>query len=191
VEIALVSTLFVQACGYRLIGTEIRVPGGIRSVSVGTFDNRSRQFGLDKTLAFAMEREIYRRGILHLVEDPAGADAVLKGTIREFQTRPVAFDAKDEAIQYEAEMTLDVRLERQDSGEVLWEGAKLQAIEEYSVTPSTIIPSSAQFQLDTLNFENLNQLTDIQLAETEKRLAIDRLVATLVRDVQDRMLDEF
>jgi len=191
VAIAVAALLFVQACGYRLMGTEVHVPGGVQSVSVGAFDNRSREFGLDKTLAFALEREIYRRGVLHLVEDPAGADAVIKGTIREFNTHPVAFDAEDEALQYEAEITLDVRLERQDSGEVLWEGSKLQAIEEYSVTPSTIIPSSAQFQRDTLNFENLNQLTDIQLAETEKRLAIGRLVATLVRDVQDRILDDF
>jgi len=33
--------------------------------------------------------------------------------------------------------------------------------------------------------------TDIQLAETEKRLAIDRLVESIVSDVHDRILDDF
>ena len=35
------------------------VPGDIHSVSVGRFDNQSRQEGLEKTLAFAFEREFY------------------------------------------------------------------------------------------------------------------------------------
>jgi hypothetical protein len=178
-------------CGYRLIGTQTMIPGDIRSISVGRFENNSRQEGLEKTLAFAFEREFYERGALPLRENPNEGDGVIMGTIREFKTRPVSFDEDDEALQYEAELTLDVTLLRQADGKVLWRGARLHAFEQYSVSPNTVVPSSSQFQQGTLDFANLSQLSDIQLAETEKRLAIERMVRSIVRDVHDRILDDF
>jgi hypothetical protein len=179
------------ACGYTFAGTQTAVPGDIRSISVGQFDNRSRQEGLEKSLAFAFEREFYERGTLPVREDPSQGDGILTGTIRDFKTRPVSFDANDEALQYEAELTLDVTLRRQTDGKVLWQGSRLQAFEQYSVSRQTVVPSSSQFQQGTLDFANLAQLSDIQLAETEKRLAIDRMVRAIVRDVHDRILDDF
>ena len=167
------------------------IPGDIRSVSVGKFENQSRQEGLEKTLAFAFEREFYERGTLPVREEPTQGDGILTGTIREFRTRPVSFDANEEALQYELEMVLDVTLRRQADGKVLWQGARLQAFEEYSVSRQTVVPSSSQFQQGTLDFNNLAQLSDIQLAETEKRLAIDRMVRSIVRDVHDRILEDF
>jgi hypothetical protein len=54
-----------------------------------------------------------------------------------------------------------------------------------------VITSSSQFQRGTVNPADLNAMTNIQLAESEKRLAIDRLIATVVRDAHDRMLEDF
>jgi hypothetical protein len=178
-------------CGYRLAGTTNDVPGEIRSLSVGDFENRSREFGLDRRLRFALEREFYRRGLLRVVENPDAGEAVLTGTIRAFTTHPVAFDARDEALEYEAELTLDAQLKRRSDGTVLWKVSGMTAIEDYVVAQSVVVPSSSQFQRGTLDLEDLDELTDIQLAETEKRLAIDRLVGSLVVDLHDRLLDDF
>jgi hypothetical protein len=178
-------------CGYHLAGTMTKVPGGIRSLSVGPFDNRSREFGLDRRLRFALEREFYRRGLLRVVDNPDGGEAVLTGTIRAFTTRPVAFDPKDEALEYEAELTLDAQLKRRSDGAVLWKASGMMAIDDYVVTQSVVVPSSSQFQRGTLDLKDLDALTDIQLAETEKRLAIDRLVGSIVSDLHDRLLDDF
>jgi hypothetical protein len=187
----LVLVLTPLACGYTLAGTQVVVPGDIRSISVGHFDNRSRQEGLEKTLAFAFEREFYERGTLPLREDPSQGDGIITGIIRDFKTRPVSFDANEDALQYQVEITLDVTLRRQADGKVLWQGSRLQVFEEYSVSRQTVVPSSSQFQQGTLDFNNLAQLSDIQLSETEKRLAIDRMVRAIVRDVHDRILDDF
>jgi hypothetical protein len=178
-------------CGYHLAGSQTIIPGDIRSVSVGKFENLSRQEGLEKTLAFAFEREFYERGTLPVLEDPTQGDGLLTGTIREFRIRPVSFDQNEEALQYEAELTLDVTLRRQADGKVLWKGSRLHSYEEYSVNTNTVVPSSSQFQQGTLDFNNLAELSDIQLAETEKRLAIDRMVRAIVRDVHDRILEDF
>jgi hypothetical protein len=183
--------LGVTGCGYRLIGARTTAPGGVRSVSIGVFQNETREFGLERNLAFAFEREIYRRGLLRLEDDPGAGEGILSGTIREFKTRPVAFDTEDEALEYEAELTVEVTLRRQDDGEVLWQSSSLQALEEYSVNKSIVVPSAARFQLETTDFRDLQNLTDIQLAESQKRLAIERMVETIVRDVHDRILDDF
>lgn len=178
-------------CGYRLAGTNVSAPGEIRSMAVGAFENRSREFGLDRQLMFAIEREFYRRGLLRVVEDPDGGEAVLTGTIRSFTAYPVAFDSRDEALQYEAELTLDAELKRRSDGAILWKASGMTAIEDYVVARSVVVPSSSQFQRGTLNLDDLNALTNIQLAETEKRLAINRLVGSIVVDLYDRLLDDF
>lgn len=188
---ALLISLFLGACGYTLAGTQTRAPAAIRSISVGTFTNRSRQEGLDKTLAFAVEREFYQRGTPEVRENPESGEGLLTGTIREFKTRPVSFDAEDNALQYEARLVLDVVLVRQSDGAVLWQGSRMLAIEDYSVNRQTVVPSSSQFQQGTLNFSDLADLTDIQLAESEKHLAIERMVRSIARDVYDRILDDF
>jgi hypothetical protein len=178
-------------CGYRLAGSNATAPGDIRSLSVGTFENESREFGLDRRLTFALEGEFYRRGLLRVVEDPDGGEAVLSGTIRSFTTRPVAFDSRDEALQYEAELTLDAELKRRIDGVILWKASGMTAIEDYVVARSVVVPSSSQFQRGTLDLDDLDALTNIQLAETEKRLAIKRLLGSIVVDLHDRLLDDF
>ena len=183
--------VLVSACGYTLAGSQPRVPGGVRSVAVGEFRNESRQVGLSKTLAFAVEREFYEHGSLPVRERPGDGEAVISGTIREFKTRPVAFNSDEEALEYEAKMVLDVVLTRQSDGVVLWKGSRMLAIEDYAVSRQTVVPSSSQFQQGTLNFADLGDLTDIQLAETEKQRAIERMVRSIARDVHDRILDDF
>jgi hypothetical protein len=189
--VSALAAFWAAGCGYHMIGSRTQVTGGIRSLSIGTFDNRTREFGLERNLAFAFEREIYRRGQLRLENDPAAGEGILSGSIREFRTRPVAFDTEDEALEYEAEITVEVSLTRRDDGEVLWRASRLQAFEEYSVNRSIVVPSTARFQLETTDFRDLQNLTDIQLAESQKRLAIDRMVEAIVRDVHDRILDDF
>jgi len=183
--------LFNLSCGYHLVGTELQLPEGVRSVHIGDFENRSRQFGLDRQISLAFEREFRKRGILQVVEEPNGGDSELTGKIESFTARPVAFDAEDEALEYETELVVDVALRRRSDGAMLWEASNLQENEDYSVAARIVVPSTSQFQRGTLAVSDLRRLTDIQLADTEKRLAIERLVESLVRDVHDRIVDGF
>lgn len=183
--------LLAAGCGYHLTGTQMRVPGGVKSISIGAIENRSREFGLDKTIAFALEREFFRRKVLAVEESPGAGEAVLTGTIRRFEVRPVAFDPHDEALRYEAELVVDLVLRKQDDGTVLWQTTEMNEVDEYDVAVQIVVPTSSRFQRGTMDADDLRKLTDIQLAETEKRLAIERLVDSLVRDVHERILDDF
>ncbi|MBI4518750.1 MAG: hypothetical protein HY699_23385 [Deltaproteobacteria bacterium] len=187
----LLLVLLLAGCGYHLAGTSTSLPADVQAVSVGKLENRSREFGLDQRLAFAFEQEFLRRGQVRVVTDPAGGDAILTGTIRHFETMPISFDANDEALQYQATLVLDLSLRRHRDGQVLWEVRGLRAVEEFSASALVVITSSSQFQRGQLDAANLDQLSNIQLAETEKRLAIERLLQAAVRDAYDQIVEGF
>ena len=183
---------FVLAgCGYHLAGDQIGLPEDVHSVSVGAIANRSREHGLEKALAFALEREIHERRQLRMEEDTG--DAVLSGTIRDISMRPVAFDSNDQAVQYEIALILDLKLTRQRDGRVLWHVTRLRETDEYSASSNVVVTSSSQFQQGTLDATNIQnpQFSNIQLSETERRRAITRLFDHAARDIYNQMVEDF
>lgn len=188
----LLAVAFV-GCGYHFAGEQVGLPADIHSLSVGKLVNRSREHGLEKTLAFALEREIHERGHFRMIEDPGGGDAVVSGTIRELRVRPVAFDSNDIAVQYEIALILDFTLTRKDGGQVLWHVHGLEESDQYSASPNVVVTNSPQFQQSALNASDvLNpEFTSIQLTETERRRAITRLLGQAVRDVYNQMIENF
>ena len=185
--------LALSGCGYHLVGENVGLPEDVHSLSVGTLANRSREHGLEKTLAFAIEREIHQRGHFRMEEDPAGGDAVISGTIRDVRVVPVAFNANDQAVEYQIDLILDLYLTRQSDGKVLWQVRGLHETDEYPAAPNVVVTSSSQFQQGTLDATNVQnpQLTSIQLAETERGRAITRLLSQAVRDIYNQMVENF
>jgi hypothetical protein len=190
---AVLLALALTGCGYRLVGENVGLPEDVHSLSVGTLTNRSREHGVEKMLAFAMEREIHQRGHFRMEEDPAGGDAVISGTIRDVHVRPVAFDENDQAVEYQIDLILDLYLTRQSDGKVLWQVRGLHETDEYPASPTVVVTSSSEFQQGTLDATNVQnpQLTMIQLAETERRRAITRLLGQAVRDIYNQMVENF
>jgi hypothetical protein len=191
--VAVFLALAFIGCGYHFAGEQVGLPADIHSLSVGTLVNRSREHGLEKTLAFALEREIHERGHFRMIEDPGGGDAVLSGTIREVRVLPVAFDANDIAVQYEIAITLDFTLIRKDTGRVLWHVKGLQESDQYSASPNVVVTNSPQFQQGTLDAKDIlnPELTAIQLTETERRRAVARMLSQAVRDIYNQMVENF
>jgi hypothetical protein len=180
-------------CGYHFAGEQVGLPADIHSLSVGALVNRSREHGLEKTLAFALEREIHERGHFRMIEDPGGGDAVLSGTIHDLRVRPVAFDSNDIAVLYEIAIILDFTLIRKDDGRVLWHVNGLEESDQYSASPNVVVTNSPQFQQGTLNASDVNNpsFDPIQLTETERRSAVGRLLSHAVRDVYNQMVENF
>jgi len=187
----LVPLLAACGCGYHFSDSTWARKDDVHSISVGSIANNTREFGLEKSLAFALQREIIRHGAVDLADEPGGGDAVLSGTIREFIIQPVAFDAQDEALQYETAIVVDFYLKRNSDGHILWEASGLRSSEEYSSIARVVVTSSSQFQQQNLNAGDLPALTDVQLAESSKRQALDRLLDDVVRDAYALMAEDF
>jgi hypothetical protein len=186
---ALVAVLS-SACGYNFAGVGSRVPDDVKTISLGPIQNATREIGIEKALLESLEDEVASRPRLKVV--PAGqGDVLLSGVIRYYVSRPTSFSSQDEALEYQATMSVDLELRRRDNGKLLWRGANVRESQNYSAVPGVVVTSSSQFQRTTLNAQNVNQFTDIQLSEGQRREANERLVEALSRDIYNQMMEDF
>jgi hypothetical protein len=182
--------LVVAGCGYQFAGGGRTFDAGIHTIGVKTFANETREIGVEKRLAMAIEREFVIRGPLK-VANVAESDLQLTGTVKSAEDRPVAFNRDDEVLIYQTVLALDLELRRRDTGKLLWHVRGLRVADDYESVASVVVTTSSEFRGSTLNPEDLGGFTDIQLAETRRRQTLERMIGGLARDVYDQIMEDF
>jgi hypothetical protein len=181
----------LAACGYGFPGRPAHIPADAQTISVLPFQNRTPQIGLEFALAAAIEQVVRERGVFRVVAGEEG-DLLLTGQVRDFRSRPVAFNGVDRAQQYEFSLTLDVALRRRSDGRSLWTGRGLVERFDAAVTSDIVIASSPRFQQGTLNAPELSGLSRIQQAEDQRRQGVLRnLVDPMARSIYSEMMEGF
>jgi outer membrane lipopolysaccharide assembly protein LptE/RlpB len=189
--ICLLLLLFSAGCGYQLSGQSSFLPKDIHTIYVEPFINRSRDVGIEKELTTALRGEFYRRGQLRVVEQSEQADAILSGVVRALDSSVVSVNRKDEALQYESVMTLDVTLRRREPNEIIWRGQGTRLTGLHSGSRAAVVTSSSEFKTGTLNAADVRQMTDIQLTETQNREFRDQLMERFARELHQRLMEMF
>jgi hypothetical protein len=182
--------LALTGCGYNLAGSGVGIPAGVRSISVAEFGNHTREPGLEIALRRAIEEEFRRRGALDVVPEPRG-DLVVSGSIRRFQTTPVASVGTSEAVQFQGIVQISFRLKERSTGRVLYENRLLQESLDFGAVSSVVVTSSPRFQRGTIDARDLALMTSIQVGEGRKRETLSELVDVLARDVYLQSMEGF
>jgi outer membrane lipopolysaccharide assembly protein LptE/RlpB len=190
-SIGIALLVLLVGCGYHFPGQATALPGGGSRLRVGRFENRSREPGLENDVARAMEDEVARRGIFQIVKTDGEADLVLEGTINSLDTNPVAFSTSDSALQYQTVMTVSASLRDPHSGRVVWQVTGLHEDDSYGAVSNTVVTESSAFAQSTLNANDLNRLAEIQLSESQRRDAIERVLSNTSRDIYNSMVEDF
>lgn len=189
--LAVALPIAVLGCGYNFPGQASHLPGGGTKVHVTTFQNQTRDPGLENSVRQALEDEIIRRGNFDLVSADE-AQVLLEGVIQRLHYRPIAFSNADEALQYETIMVLSASLRDPKKGRIVWRVTNLRESDSFGAVSGTVVAQSSQFQeQSTLNQQNLNQLTDVQLSESQKVDALQRLLQNMSRDIYNAMVEDF
>ena len=183
--------LALSACGYGFNAGARTFPAELRTIGVEALENDTREAGLEKRIALALEREFAMRGPFRIASHPSDGDLVLSGTLRQAVDRPVAFNSKDEVLTYQTLLLLDLELRRRDTGALVWQAKGIHETGDYETVASVIVTTSSEFRSSTLNAEDLGGFTDIQLAESRRRQTIDRMLQALARDAYDQMMEDF
>ena len=179
-------------CGYQFVGESSLLPKEARTIYVEPFVNRSRDVGLDKELTTALRGEFYRRGQLKIVESAEQADLILSGVIRSLNSTTASVNDKDEVLQYESVLILDVTLRRREPNEILWRGQGVRLNQVYAGSRAAVVTTSSAFQsTTTLNSRDVSQFTDIQLTELDRRAVRDRLMEQFARELHQRVTEMF
>jgi outer membrane lipopolysaccharide assembly protein LptE/RlpB len=130
--------LLAASCGYHVAGTASRIPPDVKTIAVPAFVNRSARFRIEQTLAAAVTREFIERTNFQVTPDPAGADAVLKGTVKTVRAGPTTFDPNTgRATTFQIQVNTSVELVDLHTKKVLFSNPNYNFREEYQVSQST------------------------------------------------------
>lgn len=130
--LALVAAL-TAGCGYHLAGTGTFLPKNIKTIAVAPFENKTARPEIEVRTTEAVARELSRHGGYKIVTDKTKADAYLEGTVTDFRTTPVQFNAEGRATRLETAVVLRASLRDLASGEILWSQANLLFRDQYDV----------------------------------------------------------
>ncbi len=133
---ALCSLFF--ACGYHVAGKGERLAPDVKTIAVPAFVNKSAGFRIEQKLAAAVTREFIERTKYRITADPAQADAVLKGTVKDVRSGVVTFDLQTgRASTLQIQVVATVELVDLHSKKVLFSNANYVFREEYQVSQTT------------------------------------------------------
>ena len=183
--------LIGAGCGYQFSGKGAEFPKDVKTVFVETFVNRSRDVGLESEIASTLRSEFRQRGQLRVVDQLEQADAILSGVVRSFDSRVVAVNREDEVLQFEMALVVDMGLRRRNPDELLWRTQGARLTELHSGSRGAVVTSSSGFKTGTLNAGDVRRLTDIQLTESQKQEAKERLLERFARELHQRLMEMF
>jgi len=156
------------ACGYRVAGRGDRLPPDIKILAVPIFTNETPRFRIEQKVSAAITRELIERSRFRVTPDPAGADAVLSGTIKEVRAGVVAFDlSTGRATTLQVQVLAHVDLVNRHTKKVLFSNHNYVFREQYQISQTT----SALFE--------------------EQDPALDRLSRDLARTLVTEILENF
>ena len=178
-------------CGYQFVGESSLIPKDARTIYVEPFVNRSRDVGMEKELTTALRGEFYRRGQLTVVDGSEQADLILTGVIRSIERNVASVNRKDEVLQYESVLVLDVTLRRREPNEILWRGQGLRLTEVFGGSRAAVVTTSSEFRTGTLNASDVRRMTDIQLTEVEQKTTRDQLMERVAKELYQRVMEMF
>ena len=181
----------VTGCGYAFRDLADHIPEDAKTISVGPFENKTDQVGVELVLTAAFEDLIRERGIFRVV-GPGKGDLAVSGRIRGLNfTQSAAVNSLDTAVIYSSALVMDAHLDAR-GGKTLWAQERLVEVRAVAVDPRAVIPSSPRFQQGTLNADDVDNLSDIQLAEYRLSGEVLRgLADAMARTVYSQMMEGF
>jgi len=118
IGISCVLSILLLGCGvYSFTGHGI---GGIKTIAVEPFDNRTAEFGIREDLTDAVINRLLSNRTL-TVASQATADGILRGAIVSIDDRPLTFSENEEATEYQVVITVEVSVVRPGHSEPIWE----------------------------------------------------------------------
>jgi len=120
----------VSACGYRFTGSG-SFRGGITSLSIEVFENRTIQTGVEIFFTNDLIYEVTRDQKVALTKKDT-ADAVLTGVIASMWTENISYKEAFNALERRVHVSVDLKLADLD-GRVIWSAKGITASEAYAV----------------------------------------------------------
>ena len=112
--LGLLLSLTLWACGYQMAGRgSSQLPPHLKTIAIPVFENNSGEPTIQRPFTEALRRAFITDGRLRLVNNKAGANLLVTGTLTKYSIRAVAFSSLDVAIEYWVYLEADVLVKDQ------------------------------------------------------------------------------
>jgi hypothetical protein len=133
------AALSVSGCGYSLAGHGSYLPTTIRTVGIPTFENGTAQQRVEQTLTEQVRSAFIGRGKYRVINEEAGADAVLRARIVGFTLQPSGLNQQQLTSRYLVTITLKVSfVDLKNPDMPLWSNDALTFRDEYDLGTSNV-----------------------------------------------------
>ena len=168
-RIALLAAPAVLAgCGYHVAGHASQLPSEWTQIAIPAFRNDTTTYRIEQRMTQAVIREFVTRTKYRIVQDPASADAVLRGEVISIETDPVLFEATTGAV---TTMLVTVH-------------TKVELIDSKTEKPV--------YKNDDMIFRDEYQIsTDVKSFFQEEDPALDRMARDLASHLVSNVLENF
>lgn len=123
--------LFVLVAGLMLLAGCATVKPSldpeIKKIAIPVVTNGTSQYGIDTEMTDFIVKQFLIDGRLQVVAKEQ-ADALLEGTIRQYQLQPMAYDVNNVIISYRVKIILDVKFTNLKTKKVMWEQKEIGGI---------------------------------------------------------------
>jgi outer membrane lipopolysaccharide assembly protein LptE/RlpB len=162
-------TIALTSCGYHVAGKADLMPKSIHTIAIPAFGNITTRYKLTDHLPQAISHEFIARTHFQIVNDPAQADAVLRGSVINYASYPTLFDQQSgRASGLQVNVTMQVSLVERATGKVIFSRPSFEMHQRYEIS----VTNSRQY------FE-------------ESDAALDRLSRDVARDLVSSILENF
>ena len=121
-------------CGIHLVGRGAgALDQRIQTIAVPLFENHTPKDEVEIRLTEAVVEELLRRGRFKVVPEREGADAVLEGSVKAFDSRNVDFDEEGRATRAEIRITAGFVFRNLVADRVEWENPSFVFRQEYDL----------------------------------------------------------
>ncbi|MDZ4804007.1 MAG: LPS assembly lipoprotein LptE [Candidatus Eisenbacteria bacterium] len=135
------------------------IPGHIKTIAIPVLRNESLQGGVEDEATRRIIQRFQERNVLAIAE-PATANSLLEGVIKNYENKVYRFDDKEQASEYILIITVNVIVQDRVKNKELWSEEGIRATATYEVVGPRIRTESEA------RTEAIDQLADIILSRT-------------------------
>ncbi len=122
-------------CGYRIAGRADRMPAHIHAIAIPAFRNATVRYKLSERMPAAIAEEFLARTRYQVVPEAHNADAILEGSITQYNAWPAVFDpTTNRASIVQTSLYLNITLRETKTGKVLFSRERWEFRERYEIS---------------------------------------------------------
>jgi outer membrane lipopolysaccharide assembly protein LptE/RlpB len=187
----LLTVLLTAGCGYHFAASGSGLPAQAKTLYVERFGNRTRQTGVNDEFMRYLKDEIADHKRLELVDNRSDADLILSGTVGYVETLPVDFNSVSEPTMYDLTMSADATLVDAHTHKVIWASRGISGSQSFATVAQTVVTTSPTFVQQNLRSQDIAQLPDLQVAETQRAAANQQMMQQVAQNLYASMSEGF